>query len=182
MDKIIDNNCTDKNTVHSYLNTYEKLLEKYKNKKNNILEIGIGSGGSIKLWNDYFPNSMIYSVDIEDRILCKEIKNMERIKLFIPSNAYDKNFIKSNFRNKNIIFNIIIDDGPHTLESMINCIELYLELLSDDGILIIEDVKSLEWCEILKNKIPSELKKNIKIFDLRKNKNRFDDILFTVTK
>jgi hypothetical protein len=54
--------------------------------------------------------------------------------------------------------------------------------MTEDGILIIEDIQSFEWLEILKNEVPSHLKSFIKIYDLRKNKNRYDDIVFTIDK
>ena len=38
-------------------------------------------------------------------------------------------------------FDFIIDDAPHTLESMIDCIKLYHDLLTENGIMIIEDVQ-----------------------------------------
>ena len=52
--------------------------------------------------------------------------------------------------------------------------------MKDDGILIIEDVQSINWIDILKNEVPIHLKQYIKIYDLRSNKNRNDDILFTI--
>jgi hypothetical protein len=76
----------------------------------------------------------------------------------------------------------MLDDGPHTLESMINFIELYSPLMADDGILIIEDVQSLDWLDKLKNAVPEHLKYYIKTYNLIKNKNRYDDIVFTIDK
>jgi hypothetical protein len=76
----------------------------------------------------------------------------------------------------------MLDDGPHTLESMCKFIQLYLQLLEDDGILIIEDVQSMDWIDILKKEVPNELKQFIKVYDLRHKKNRYDDIVFTVDK
>jgi len=35
----------------------------------------------------------------------------------------------------------MLDDGPHTLESMKQFIKLYSQIMTDDGILIIEDVQ-----------------------------------------
>ena len=77
---------------------------------------------------------------------------------------------------------MILDDGPHTLESMRKCIKLYSPLLADDGILIIEDVQSIDWLQILKNDTPEALKKYVNVYDLRNNKNRYDDIVFTINK
>jgi hypothetical protein len=76
----------------------------------------------------------------------------------------------------------MLDDGPHTLESMKTFIKLYSQLMTDDGILIIEDVQEWDWIEILKRETPDDLKKYIVVHDLRKNKNRHDDILFIIDK
>jgi hypothetical protein len=76
----------------------------------------------------------------------------------------------------------MLDDGPHTLESMIKFIQLYSQLMTDDGILIIEDVQSWEWIDILTNEVPQHLKEFIKVYDLRENKNCYDDIVFTIDK
>jgi hypothetical protein len=76
----------------------------------------------------------------------------------------------------------MLDDGPHTLESMIKFIKLYSQVIEDDGILIIEDVQSIYWIDVLKNEVPDNLKKFIKIYDLRYIKNRYDDIVFTIDK
>lgn len=76
----------------------------------------------------------------------------------------------------------MLDDGPHSLESMKQFIKLYSQVMSDDGILIIEDVQSIDWIDTLINEVPAHLKQFIKIYDLRKNKNRYDDIVFTIDK
>ena len=49
-------------------------------------------------------------------------------------------------------------------------------------ILIIEDVQSWDWIDILKNEVPENLKQFIKVYDLRQNKNRYDDIVFIIDK
>lgn len=185
---LIDNTSTDKNTVHSYLELYEKLLSPKKNTAKNILEIGIGdfkekNGGSIKLWKDYFPNAKIYALDIlpKNRVL-DEIINDNRIVLFTSTNAYDEKFFNENFLKKNLKFDLMLDDGPHTLESMKTFIRLYSKVMSDDGILIVEDVQSIDWWPILYREVPQHLKKFVKPYDLRKNKNRYDDMVFTIDK
>ena len=76
----------------------------------------------------------------------------------------------------------MLDDGTHTLESMKQFIKLYSQIMTDDGILIIEDVQSWDWNDILKNETPEHLKQFIKVYDLRPNKGRYDDIVFTIDK
>jgi len=84
--------------------------------------------------------------------------------------------------NKNIKCDFMLDDGPHTLESMKQFIKLYTQIMTEDGILIIEHVQSWDWIEILKDEVPEYLKQFIKVYDLRENKNCSDDIVFTIDK
>ena len=181
LENLVDNNKTDKNTLHSYLPLYQMLFQNKKHTAKNVLEVGIANGGSIKLWNQFFPNATIYGVDIiHDSTICDAIKN-NNVKLFTLTNAYDINFIYD-LKNQNITFDILIDDGPHTLQSMKDFIDLYLPLLSEDGILIIEDIQSIDWLQTLTDLISPSLQRYIKTYDLRNNKNRYDDILFTIDK
>ena len=181
--KLADNNRTDKNTLHSYLPLYDQLLLSRKQSAKNVLEVGIYQGGSIKLWKDYFKNAVVYGLDIMelDRVW-NVLRNDPRIILYTSTDAYNENFFKQNFIERNLRFDFMIDDGPHTLESMKSFIKLYSQLLTDNGILIIEDVQSWDWIEILKQEVPPHLKGFVKVYDLRKNKNRYDDIVFTIDR
>ena len=177
---LVDNSRTDKNTNHSYLELYETLLFKKKKTAKNVLEIGVCFGGSIKMWHDYFTNANVYGIDIiEIKELWSEIKNKKRI-ILGNFDAYDENFINSHLSDKK--FDFMLDDGPHTLESMLTFIRLYSKLMEEDGILIIEDVQDWKWIDILKNQVPESLKSYVKVYDLRKNKGRYDDIVFTIDK
>jgi len=190
LSQLINNDRTDKNTRHSYLETYEKLFSNKKETATNVLEVGIGGnysgegGGSIKLWYDYFTNAKIYALDtkfIGD--VWSEIRNNERIILHTSIDAYDDEYFNAAFIDKNIQFDIVLDDGPHTLESMIKFIKLYSQIMKKDGILVIEDVQEWDWIEILKNEVPDNLKKYIKVYDLRHERpidHVADNILFTI--
>jgi Methyltransferase domain len=178
--ELIDNTRTDKNTLHSYINVYDELFKNKKETSKNILEIGNDRGGSIKLWSQYFKNAEIHAVDIikyDD--IWDELKNKDNI--FLHTNdAYDVRFFANTFLNTNKKFDIIIDDGPHTIESMILFLNMYIHLLEDDGILIIEDVQNIKWVNTLIYQVPDKLRKYIKVYDLRNIKKRYDDILFVV--
>ena len=181
--EIADNSRTDKNTIHSYLPLYQKLLISKKETAKNVLEVGILNGGSIKLWSDFFTNANVYGLDIMNIAdVWEGIKNKDKIILHTATDAYNNDFFNYTFFNKNIKFDFMLDDGPHTLESMKKFINLYSQIMTNDGILIIEDVQSLEWIDILINEVPQHLKQFIKIYDLRPNKNRYDDIVFTIDK
>ncbi len=190
LEEIVDNSRTDKNTIHSYLPLNEKLLKNKKETAKNVLEVGIGdfnqgitNGGSIKLWHDYFINATVHALDIcPIGRVWDGIKNNDRIIIYSSINAYNNDFFTANFLNKNIKCDFMLDDGPHTLDSMKQFIKLYSQIMTDDGILIIEDVQSWDWINILKNEVPQHLKQFIKIYDLRPNKKRYDDIVFTIDK
>jgi cephalosporin hydroxylase len=172
--ELIDNSKTDKNTIHSYLDTYENLFNKKKLEKINLLEVGIYNGGSIKLWSNYFINGTIYGIDITS---INEIFS-ENVKIFQNTDAYDQSFVDSYFKSTN--FDILIDDGPHTFDTVVKFIELYLPLLSKNGIFIIEDIQDWSWIDNLIQIVPDHYKQYIKVADLRNIKNRYDDILFII--
>lgn len=168
---------TDKNTVHSYIeNFYENEFSKYQNKKINLLEIGIYHGGSLDLWSRYFNNAEIYGFDITDLNILKQYKNLNNVKQ-VFENAYDHK-VANSLPN----FDIIIDDGPHTIETQVKCLEIYLPKLNDGGVLIIEDIQHYDYLLTLDQFVPEIYKKNIQHVDLRSKINRFDDILFVVRK
>ena len=188
LENIVDNMKTDKNTTHSYLPLYQELLKSKKDTATNVLEIGIGdssekNGGSVKLWRDYFTNATIYGLDIlpKERVY-DELFNDNRVILHTSIDAYNVDFFTNNFLNKNIKFDFMLDDGPHTLESMLQFIRLYSQVMKDDGILIIENVQSIDWIYLLRSEVPAHLKQFIRVFDLRDIKNRYDDIVFTIDR
>ena len=179
--ELADNSRTDKNTVHSYLDLYQQLLVKKKETAKNVLEIGICNGGSIKLWSDFFINATVYGIDIMAiENVWEGIKNKDNIVLYTSTNAYKNEFFMDQLGNKK--FDFMLDDGPHTLESMIQFIQLYSQIMTEDGILIIEDVQSVDWLDALVQVVPPHLKQYIKIYDLRPNKQRYDDLVFTIDK
>jgi hypothetical protein len=166
------NYTTDKNTIHSYIEKiYNNLFSKLKYDITNFLEIGTESGGSALLWRDFFINATVEMLDIRQ---CDKILNEERIN-HIVCDAYSIDTI-----NKLNKYDIIIDDGPHTLPSMIFFVENYINLLKDNGIAIIEDVQSYDWFDQIINKIPSNF--DSEIIDLRSVKNRYDDMVLIIQK
>ena len=66
---------TDKNTWHSYLDTYEKLFNRFTDKEINLFEIGVLAGESLKLWSKYLPKSMIYGCDIYERVSFEDVES-----------------------------------------------------------------------------------------------------------
>ena len=171
---------SDKGTEHDYINGYycnEFTPRKYDLIK--IMEIGVLNGESINLWDKYFENAKeIVGVDIN---ITQQAKNLIRYVdeiLLEEENAYSENYCKTIM---NDYFDYIIYDGPHTLKSQIQFIELYFPKLRKGGKLIIEDIQSNSDLQAIENRL-NELKYKYKVFDLTANKGRYDDILIEITK
>ena len=79
-------------------------------------------------------------------------------------------------------YDIIIDDGPHTLQSMQICAQYYTSMLTDNGILVIEDVQDINWIPLILKFFPQEYQQYVQVVDLRHIKNRYDDILIILDK
>ena len=93
-------------------------------------------GASLRVWRDYFTNSLIYGADIDKNILFEE----DRIKTFYVDqlNEFSIKEMWSNINKSN--FDIILDDGLHTFEAGITLFLNSFNKLRKNGIYIIEDV------------------------------------------
>ena len=137
---------TDKWGSHWYAQHYQFLFSKYRHKKINILEIGIGGyddpedgGGSLRMWKAYFPKAQIYGIDIYD----KSPHNENRIQTFKGSQI-DENFLTEVVNSIGQI-DIIIDDGSHINDHVIKTFCLLFPSLKDGGIYVIEDTQTSYW-------------------------------------
>jgi hypothetical protein len=167
---------TDKYYVHAYIPVYEMYFNELKEKNINFLEIGVQNGGSLELFKRYFNNGSITGVDIND---CPPwLLKSDRIKFF-KADAYSSEILNS-FQNDS--FDIIIDDGPHDLYSMLYVSKFYLSKLKKEGLLIIEDIPDINWINNIIQNIPPEIKYVFKLHDLRPIKNRFDDIMLVIKR
>lgn len=57
---------TDKQTdkgKHGYLDIYENYFQSVRYSKFNLLEIGVWSGSSLRLYEEYFPKAIITGID-----------------------------------------------------------------------------------------------------------------------
>jgi hypothetical protein len=139
------------------------------------------NGGSILMWAGYFSNAKVHAVDIIS------IDNVHpvlvphpRIHLHTQNDAYHTRFFTNTFLSKNEKFDIIVDDGPHTIQSMVSFIKMYSQVLKEDGIMVVEDVQSIDWIQTLRDATPEHLKPYIEVYDRRPVKGRYDDILFVI--
>lgn len=161
---------TDKGKEHSYLDVYTELFTPFKDKKINLIEIGIYLGGSIRLFEEWFTQANIIGYDITlDYMLVHPAKSKIIIK-----NCLD--FKLDEFKDNPP--SIIIDDASHKVEDQLKMVEICYPQLQNGGMLIIEDIQDVEHN---KAKFDS-LGIPFKLYDLRLQKQRYDDILIVYTK
>ena len=174
---------TDKQNHHDYIvSFYDQELSNKKDLQLNILEIGVLTGNSLRVWKNWFTNSKIYGVDNwSDTAVKLVLEDLDGVNL-VTGNAYDINFL-DNFEDN--FFDYIIDDGPHNIDSQIFTVQKWISKVKNGGKIIIEDVKDIEVATALEKTILNNSEVlSYKIHDFRYNKNRFlyDDILIEIIK
>lgn len=176
--KYFDGTWPDMDTSHSYLDVYHELLEPYRLKAKNILEIGLFTGARLKIWKEYF-NGDVHGIDCDEQ----PHGGMADLRPMIQSGEYnihimdamDKTKAKKEFGKTK--FDVIIEDAGHSLESQVEIYSVFKSFLSGDGIYIIEDVQNLDRDrETLLNLKPG----HVEIIDRRSKKLRYDDVLVVI--
>lgn len=129
------------NKWNHYFDIYDFWFNKYRNKQIVILEIGVYQGGSLNMWRDYFgEEAEIFAIDINP--LCKQFET-DRTKIFIGSQE-DTEFLKY-VKSQVPKFDILIDDGGHTMNQQIVAFKELYGHLKYDGIYLCEDLHTSYW-------------------------------------
>ena len=104
-----------------------------------MLEIGVFEGGSLEMWNYYFDNDCtIYGIDInKDTLDVPKKLGVSNIKIDIGDQG-DPKFWKEYLKDKPK-FDIVIDDGGHTMIQQMVTYESVYDHISDDGVYLCED-------------------------------------------
>ena len=134
-------NVTNTRHCHPYTLFYDGLFRNKKNDNLTIAELGILEGSSLRMWQEYFPNSSIYGFEYNNDLInkFKNSYNNDRITLS-HIDVTKSESIKSAFSNLNIMYDLIIEDTTHQFEDQIRTIENTYQYLKPGGIMIIEDI------------------------------------------
>ena len=166
----------DRELIHCYISQfYERFFHPFRDKKIDLLEIGIHKGGGILLWHNYFSNANIHGVDHED-ILAPEVKQLPNF-TFYHAGSYTEPFI-----NQLGQFDFIIDDGTHAVVDQVFVIQKYYDKLKPGGYIIIEDIAGDRAMNILVETAKNMQYKIVHDLDLRYVKNRYDDMILFLQK
>ena len=134
---------TDKSTSKSFLNRYEKYFEHIRDNNLKILELGVFKGGSLLMWREYFQNSLVVGLDINQ---CPLDSLPERV-CFYQGQQNDEILLNKIFKEcAPDGFDIIIDDASHVgVISRASFQFLFPNCLKKGGYYVIEDWGTGYW-------------------------------------
>ncbi len=143
LDQIANEEVTDKASFHhNYTEVYAEYFAPLRNKSIKFLEIGIGIGSSVRLWERYFPNAELHFIDIVPQ------SNNCYFPLRTQYHFLDQANEDALRRFVNIVggeFDIIIDDGGHRMDQQINSFKVLFPQIKSGGLYIIEDLCTSYW-------------------------------------
>jgi hypothetical protein len=129
----------------SYLDVYDRVLWHLRNKPINVLEIGVLNGGSLEIWDKYFPNVLkILGIDVNP--LCAELQyESSKIKVLIGDAASEQT--REVIALESNSFSLIVDDGSHQSQDVIKTFASLFPLLDSGGVYVVEDLCCSYWME-----------------------------------
>ena len=134
---------TDKFGYHDYTPNYHKLFERFRDRPINVLEIGVGGyadedrgGQSLATWRDYFPLAQITGIDIQK----KQLDLGDRVQV-LQGSQVDPDFLAHLVATRGP-FDLIIDDGSHRNEHVVESYGILFPTLVPGGIYVAEDVQT----------------------------------------
>lgn len=171
---------TDKGTIHSYIEELYTPIFESGETFGVVYEIGVWRGASLVAWKLLLPHAKVVGYDIERRELHPVALSLLENKQI--SINYDDAYSDSVIDQVHDEIDILIDDGPHTIESQINSLK-WLNRLSTRGTLVIEDIEGgiVGVRKILKH-VPKELQSRCLYFTTFHRTGRFDDTILVISK
>jgi len=137
---------------HSYTDFYEFMFSHRRFEIDTIFECGVGTsdlnfpanmgvfgkaGASLRVWQEYFPQALIYGGDIDSSVLFSE----GRIKTYYLDQTAPTSIVSFFDLAAQDEFDLMIDDGLHTFEAGWSLFNHSNHLLKQGGVYVIEDVR-----------------------------------------
>ena len=126
---------------YQYFALYELHFARFRNLHVTVFEIGVGEGGSLLQWRDYFgPFAIIVGIDIYPR--CKQLEDSQ-IHVRIGSQD-DLTFLAevvAEFGHPDIV----IDDGSHFQPHINATFDFLFPLVAKNGVYLVEDLHAAYW-------------------------------------
>jgi len=124
-----------------YFSVYEYHLKRFRGTDVVIAEVGIYSGGGLKMWRNYLgPHAHIIGVDISERVMAyKDNPRYGRPDQIFVGDQNSSEFW-TRFKQSVPRLDVLIDDGGHLPELQISTLKAIFDHLAPGGVYICEDI------------------------------------------
>jgi hypothetical protein len=123
-----------------YFEIYDRHLASYRARPVRVLEIGVYRGGGLEMLRHYLgPEAYLVGIDIDEVALATAGNHLVEI-----GDQADPEFLRR-VAEKHGPFDIVIDDGGHTMLQQIASVETLFPLLNEDGTYLVEDCHTSYW-------------------------------------
>ena len=130
-------------SYHNYTEIYARYFAPLREQPIKFLEIGISKGNSVKLWESYFKCAELHFIDItlqnaeyhslKSQYHIVDQESPQEIELFVQKTGGQ--------------FDVILDDGGHTMEQQIVSFKCLFPHVKSGGLYIIEDLHTSYWSQ-----------------------------------
>lgn len=117
----------------SFLEIYQSYFAPIRGLVQQVLEIGVLKGFSLRMWKDYFPTATVWGVDIDPRA---QIEGRANLRVVWGSQTDPKALAKVASGEP---LDIVIDDGSHVVDHMVESLRLLWSRVRPGGFYVIED-------------------------------------------
>jgi hypothetical protein len=134
--RLAERHDTDKGTT--YTGVYHRLLHHVREQRMRMLEIGLYNGGSLRMWRDYLPNTVLHGIDIDARTLAyqDEVTNAQ-VRLVDQGDAAALEAFVAELGGN---YDFILDDGGHTMVQQLVSFDVLWPQVMPGGVYAIEDI------------------------------------------
>jgi hypothetical protein len=150
----------DRMLHHRYAKYYAKYLKPFIGSDSlTVIEVGILQGTGLAIWCELFPKASVIGFDIDLSYYRENLEKIERLGAFKNNRPIVHEF--DQFKNNTKLVqeiagnsvNICIDDGHHSIESIIQTIKSFAPMLSKRFVYFVED--NSQACKVISNEFPA---------------------------
>lgn len=145
---------TDKVTMHTYHDMYERYLPSLRNRRVKLLEIGgvdcslaNGPGPSYYTWLEYFPYAELYFIERNAECVDKWREKLKGARAVVSGDPADAGFLEGFFaslamNDPEFAFDVIIDGGGHTMDQQLVGLQTLWKAVKPGGTYFVEDLET----------------------------------------
>ncbi len=121
--------------LNKYLPLYDQIIQDIKKPDPVIMELGIASGGGLEIWSKIYPNSRLIGVDLGNHVEDLSLEfQFHKLNL---QNQSDWNELITMYPQT---VDLLIDDSGHTNIEQLSTIFYGINLMTNGGWIVIEDL------------------------------------------